>query len=65
MDRKSTVYVTVEDKEKLQQLISEIGVILEPYPYSNDYSDHFVTTMSRTKGAYEGLKHNIDLLDVR
>ena len=35
MSRKSTVYISKEDKELLQKYCEEIGKILEKYPYSN------------------------------
>ncbi len=65
MNRTSTVYVSKEDKKLLQKYSEEIGKILEKYPYSNDYSEHFVTTMTRLKNAFSELSHEIDLLDVK
>lgn len=65
MNRTSTVYVSKEDKKLLQKYSEEIGKILEKYPYSNDYSEHFVTTMTRLRNTFSELSHEIDLLDVK
>lgn len=65
MDRKSEVYVTQEDKEKLSLYIEKIKQITDKYPYSNDYSNHFATTISRIKGDVAELHEWIGYLDVR
>ena len=64
MSRKSTVYVSKEDKELLQKHCEEIEKILKKYPYSNDYSIHFVTTMSRTKNSFNDMKSSIECLEI-
>lgn len=65
MRRDSTVYVTNEDKEELIKYIDAINEILNKYPYSNDYSDHFVTTMSRAKSFSKDAQKWIGYLDVQ
>ena len=65
MNRKSTVYVSKEDKELLQKHWEEIEKILEKYPYSNDRSDNFVTTMTRVKSSFSSMKSFIQWLDVK
>ena len=62
--RKSTVFVSKEDKDKLQKSCQEIKTILEKYPSSNDYSEQFITTMSRVKNYFSFLNEWIDYLDV-
>lgn len=64
MDRKSEVYISQKDKDRLQELITEIGSILEQYPYSDDYSEQFLSTMTRAKSTYEKLDIYIDLLSM-
>lgn len=63
--RSSTVYVTKEDKEELVKHIDAVNKILNKYPYSNDYSDHFVTTMSRAKTFSKDAQQWIGYLDVQ
>ena len=63
--RSSTVYVTKEDKEELVKHINAINEILNKYPYSNDHSDHFVTTMSRAKTLSRDALKWIGYLDVK
>ena len=65
MNRKSTVYVSKEDKELLQKHCEEIEKILEKYTYSNDRSDNFVTTMTRVKSSFSSMKSFIQWLDVK
>ena len=65
MNRTSTVYITKEEKEELVKHIEVINNILDKYPYSNDYSDHFVTTMSRAKSFSKDAQKWIEYLDVR
>lgn len=64
MKGKSTVYVTKEDKDKLLKHIKEINHILEKYPYTNDYSDHFITTMTRVKNSCLEAEKSIGRLNV-
>lgn len=63
--RSSTVYVTKEDKEELVKHINAINEILNKYPYSNDHSDHFVTTMSMAKNLSKDALKWIGYLDVK
>lgn len=65
MNRKSTVYVAKEDKDLLQKHCEEIEKILEKYPFSNDFSDNFVTTMTRVKNSFSEMKSSIQCLDVK
>ena len=44
------VIVSVEDKEKLVQLLTEADKILNKYPYFSKPNCHTVTTISRAKG---------------
>ena len=48
---KSEVLIEFEDKKRLLELLSEAKTILDKYPYSNDYSDHVITAMSRAKSS--------------
>ena len=63
--RSSTVYVTKEDKEELVKHINAINEILNKYPYSNDHSDYFITTMSRAKTLSRDALKWIGYLDVK
>lgn len=65
MERTSTVYVSKEDKEKLEMYAERIGEILNKYPYSNDYSDHFVTAMTDVKNSYNQMKKSIRWLKIK
>ena len=65
MERTSTVYVLKEDKEKLEMYAERIGEILNKYPYSNDYSDHFVTAMTDVKNSYHDMKTSIRWLEIK
>ena len=54
---KAEVEVEPADKESLVALLNEADEILSKYPYSNDHSIHYVTTMSRAKsGVSEAAK---------
>ena len=57
-----TVRVSKEDKEALLYHIGAIQSILEKYPYTNDYSVNFVTSMSRVKTMAESLSKWIEIL---
>ena len=63
-NRKSSVLVSKEDKERLQKNCEEIKEILEKYPYSNERSDNFPTSMSRVKNYFFDLNEWINLLEV-
>ncbi len=65
MSRKSTVYISKEDKESLQKYCEEIGKILEKYPYSNDFSDNFVTTITHVKNSFSTMKSSITCLEIK
>ena len=56
------VRASKEDKESLLSHIGAIQEILEKYPYTNDYSVHFVTSMSRVKTMTESLAKWIEIL---
>lgn len=56
------VRASKEDKEALLHHIGAIQSILEKYPYTNDYSVHFVTSMSRAKTMAESLSKWIEIL---
>ena len=62
--RNSTVVISKEDKEKLQKNCEEIEKILDKYPYSNDCSDHFVTSMTRVKNYFSDFKEWVNFLEV-
>lgn len=65
MERKSTVYISKEDKEMLKKHCEKIEEILEKYPYSNDSSDNFITTMSRLKTTFKETKQCVNLIKVK
>lgn len=56
------VRASKEDKESLLCHIGSIQEILKKYPYTNDYSIHFVTSMSRVKTMAESLAEWIEIL---
>ena len=58
--RNSAVVISKEDKEKLQKNCE----ILDKYPYSNDCSDHFVTSMTRVKNYFSDFNNWVNFLEV-
>ena len=63
-NRKSSVLVSKEDKERLQKSCEEIKEILEKYPYSYDRSDNFITSMVRVKNYFFDFNEWVNLLEV-
>ena len=56
------VRASKDDKESLLYHIGAIQEILKKYPYTNDYSVHFVTSMSRVKTMAGSLAEWIGIL---
>lgn len=59
---KNEVSVSEDDKKRLVSLIREVNEILEKYPYSSDYSQHTVTSISRAKSYSKEAETWINLL---
>lgn len=62
---KAEVLVENSEKEELVKLLTQADNLLSKYEYSNDYSIHYVTVMSRAKSAVAEAKKWCELLHTK